>query len=55
MVKVNSTDIYLVDSATMHTILKSKIYFTHLGFKEASTKMIEGFGRATILFLKEYF
>ena len=42
-----------------HTILKNKIYFTHLVIEEASvniigsTKIMEGSGRATILFFKE--
>ena len=60
MIKINSAGIYLVDSAAMHTILKSKIYFTQMVIEEAcvntingSTKMNEGSERATILFLEE--
>ena len=47
-------DICLVDSATSHTILKSKTYFSHLklGTKSVniiygSANLIEGSGRAT--------
>ena len=62
MIKINSTNIYLVNSATTHIILRSKIYFTHLVTQEASvntiigsTKMIEGSRRATILFFEKSF
>ena len=58
MTKINGIDICLADSATTHTIIKTKIYFTHLVMEEVyvstiigSTKMSKGFGRATILFL----
>ena len=53
MIKINSADICLADSVTTYTILKSKIYFTHLIIEETSmnfiidsTKMSEGFRRA---------
>ena len=48
-------DICLIDSATSHTILKSKTYFSHLklGIKSVNTifgsaNLIEGSGRATL-------
>ena len=52
----NNEDICLVDSATTHTILKNKKYFSYITLQEAnvktisgSTKIIEGSGRANIL------
>ena len=49
---MNGEDLCLGDSATTHTILKSKRYFSHLTMKETSvstisgsTKIIEGCGR----------
>ncbi|XP_059284821.1 uncharacterized protein LOC132038113 [Lycium ferocissimum] len=46
----------LLDSATTHTILREKKYFSHLVMKRAyvntisgSTKLIEGSGKATLL------
>ena len=52
----NNEDICLADSATTHTILKDKKYFSYLVMQEAnvstisgSTKLIEGSGRATLL------
>jgi peptide/histidine transporter 3/4 len=49
-------DICLVDSATTHTILKSKVYFSYLVVHDAvvntisgSAKLIEGSGRAGIM------
>ena len=54
---MNKGDICLADSATTHTILKDKKYFSYLITKEASVitisgsaKLIEGSGRAIILF-----
>ena len=53
---INNEEICLVDSATTHTILKDKKYFTYLVIQEAnvstisgSTNLIEGSGRATLL------
>ncbi|TYH09654.1 hypothetical protein ES288_A07G113900v1 [Gossypium darwinii] len=52
-------DICLTDSATTHTILKDKKYFSHLTMSNAhvntisgSSKLIEGSGRAIILLPK---
>ena len=52
-------DIILIDSATTHTILKDKRYFSHLTIRSASintiagnTKLIEGSGRAIIILPK---
>ena len=52
---MNGGDICLADSATSHTILKNKRYFSSLTMKEASVttvtgsaKIIEGSGRANI-------
>ena len=52
----NNEDICLADSATTHTILKDKKYFSYLVLQEAnvstisgSIKLIEGSGRATLL------
>ena len=49
-------DLYLADSATSHTILKNKKYFSHLINREASVstitgsaKIIEGSGRVNII------
>lgn len=49
-------DVCLVDSATTHTILRDKKYFTHLKIAKANvntisgtSKLIEGSGRATII------
>ena len=49
-------DLCLADSATSHTILKNKKYFSHLINREASVstitcsaKIIEGSGRANII------
>ena len=62
MIKINSTNIYLVDNTTTHTILKSKIYFTHLIIKEASvntiignTKMMKAPKELPFYFLKNLF
>jgi len=53
---INDEDICLIDSATTHTIIKKKSYFSNLIIKEAnvstiagSTKLIEGFGEAFIV------
>lgn len=53
---VNGKDVCLADSATTHTILKNKRYFSHLTMKNisvstisGSTKIIEGSGRVRIL------
>ncbi|KAG8498491.1 hypothetical protein CXB51_004897 [Gossypium anomalum] len=53
---MNGENICLADSATTHTILKDKRYFSHLIMKEesvstisGSTTIIEGSGRAIIL------
>ncbi|KAG8475739.1 hypothetical protein CXB51_032489 [Gossypium anomalum] len=53
---MNGEKICLADSATTHTILKDKRYFSHLIMKEesvstisGSTTIIEGSGRATII------
>lgn len=55
-VTIDDEDMCLVDSATTHTILKKKKYFSHLINQEAnistisgSAKLIEGSGRASIL------
>lgn len=55
-VQLNDEDFCLVDSATTHTILKNKRYFSHLKMNETSvstiagtTKIIQGSGRANIL------
>lgn len=52
-------DTCLIDSATTHTILKDKRYFSHLTIRSASintiagnTKLIEGFGKAIIILPK---
>lgn len=52
----NGEDLCLVDSATTHTILKDKKYFSQLVMKEisvstisGSTRIIEGSGRANVL------
>jgi peptide/histidine transporter 3/4 len=52
----NEDGICLVDSATTHTILKSKVHFSYLVVHDAivntisgSAKLIEGSGRATIM------
>lgn len=49
-------DICLIDNATTHTILKSKVYFLYLVVHDTvvntifeSAKLIEGSGRATIM------
>jgi len=54
---INNEDICLADSATTHTILKDKKYFSYLVLQEAnvstisgSTKLIEG-SRIVILLL----
>ena len=54
--KMSNGDICLLDSATTHTILREKKYFSHLVMKMAyvntisgSTKLIEGSGRAALL------
>ena len=54
--KINKDDICLLDSATTHTILKDKRYFSYLVMKEAnvntisgSTRLIEGSGRTNLL------
>ncbi|KAL0551518.1 hypothetical protein IC582_010607 [Cucumis melo] len=54
--KMNNEDLCLADSATTHTILKSKKYFSTLTMLEAnvntisgSTNLIEGFGRANLI------
>ena len=51
----NDDDICLINSATTHTILKNKKYFSYLKMGETnvntisgSAKLIEGSGRATI-------
>ena len=53
---INGEDICLVDSATTHTILKNKKYFTNLKIMEATVttisgnvKIIEGSERASTL------
>lgn len=53
--KTTDGNIYLVDSAATHTILKNVKYFSHLIMSEdnvntisGSTKLIEGSGRANI-------
>ena len=52
-------DICLIDSGTTHTIYKNKKYFSHLSMRKinvttifGSTNMIEGFGRAIVIFSK---
>ena len=54
--KMSNGDMCLLDSATTHTILREKKYFSHLIMKRAnvntisgSTKIIEGSGRAALL------
>ena len=49
--KISNGDVCLLDSATTHTILKEKKYFSNLVMKMAyvNTKLIEGSGRATLL------
>lgn len=54
--KKNKEDIGLVNSATMHTILRDKRYFASLIMIDAnvntissSTTLIEGFGRPNII------
>ena len=42
MIKIYSANICLVDSATMHTILKIKIYFSHMVIEEESANIIIG-------------
>ena len=53
---MKNEDLYLADSATTHTILKSKKYFSTLTMLEAnvntisgSTNLIEGFSRANLI------
>jgi len=53
---MSNGDMCLLDSATTHTILREKKYFSNLVMKMAyvntisgSTKLIEGSGRATML------
>ena len=53
---MSNGDMCLLDSATTHTILREKKYFSHLVMKKAyvntisgSTKLIEGTGRAALL------
>ncbi|XP_060203039.1 uncharacterized protein LOC132631479 [Lycium barbarum] len=53
---MSNRDMCLLDSATTHTILREKKYFSHLVMKRAcvntisgSTKLIEGSGKATLL------
>ena len=55
--KMNNEDLCLADSATTHTILKSKKYFSTLTMLEAnvntisgSTDLIEGFGKVNFIF-----
>ena len=55
-IPINSEDICLMDSASTHTILKEKKYFSNLTLKEANvgtisgkSKLIEGFGEAYIV------
>ena len=55
--KISYDDICLIDSATTHTILKDKKYFSYLVMKEAnvnticgSTRLIEGSEKANWLF-----
>ncbi|KAB2042161.1 hypothetical protein ES319_D02G197000v1, partial [Gossypium barbadense] len=57
---INSEGLCLANSATTHTMLKIKKYFSHLTMQKASlstisdsTKIIEGSKRANILFPKE--
>ena len=52
-------DICLIDSGITPTILKNKKYFSHLSMDKinvtkifGSTNMIEGFGRAIVIFPK---
>ena len=54
--KVNNGDLCLADSATTHTIIKDKKYFSSLIMQEANVntisgiaKIIEGSGRANIM------
>ena len=54
--KMNYEDSCLVDSATTHTILKSKTYFSTLTMVETnvntisgSTNLIEGFGEKNLI------
>ena len=53
---IKNEDVCLIDSASTHTILKDKKYFSHLVMREAnvstisgSSNLIEGSGRATVL------
>ena len=53
---MSNENVCLLDSATTHTILKEKKYFSNLVMKMAyvntilgSTKLIEGSGRVTLL------
>ncbi|CAN1294781.1 Copia protein [Linum perenne] len=53
---INSGDMCIIDSASTHTILKDKKYFTYLVMREAnvstisgSANLIEGSGRANVL------
>ena len=57
--KMNNEDLCLADSATTHTILKSKKYFSTLTMLEAnvnlisgSTNLIEGFGKTNLILPK---
>ena len=54
---INVENLCLVDSATTHTILRDKIYFSKLKLDEANVitisgiaNLIEGSGRAHIMF-----
>jgi hypothetical protein len=54
---INKVDTCLVDSATTHTILKDKKYFSYSVKRETNVSaiygtlgIIEGFGRANVLF-----
>jgi len=58
----NDEDICLIDSATIHTILKSNKFFSCLVMQEfnvstisSTTNIIEGSGRATRLHIKNAF
>ena len=55
--KINGGEICLADSATTHTILRDKIYFSHITLVEANvytisgpTDLIDGSRRATIMY-----
>ena len=54
--KINGGEICLADSATTHTILQDKKYFSHITLVEANVNtisgpayLIDGSGRATIM------